>query len=183
LLAVTLFGASPVSLVGGAPAPPGLLPLVTSCASKPAAPPPSAQSPLLEKPLPQFRRSALDGSSVDTQALEGRVVVLELFAEYCVPCVTSLPAAQEAHARRPNAAFIGLSEDEDTAGAERMVARHRLTFPVVHDAGRVLAGRLRLTELPSTVIADRKGTVRWVGTKPFTAEELMLVIDHVSTSP
>jgi peroxiredoxin len=156
--------------------------LVTSCASKPAAPPPSAQSPLLEKPLPQFRRSALDGSRIDTKALEGRVVVLELFAEYCVPCVASLPAAEKAHVGRPDAAFIGLSEDEDTAGAQRMVARHQLTFPVVHDAGRVLAGRLRLTELPATVVADRKGTVRWVGTRALTAEELVLVIDYVSAS-
>jgi len=161
----------------------GVLPLGTSCASKPAAPPPSAQSPLLEKPLPQFRRSALDGSSVDTKALEGRVVVLELFAEHCVPCVTSLPAAQQAHQGRPEAAFVGLSEDDDAGGAMRMAERHRLTFPVVHDAGRVLAGRLRLTELPSTVIADRKGTVRWVGTRPLTADELMRVIDHVSESP
>jgi peroxiredoxin len=141
------------------------------------------QSPLLEKPLPEFRRSALDGSSIDTKALDGRVVVLELFAEYCVPCVTSLPAAQEAHQGRPDAIFIGLSEDDDTAGAERMVARYRLTFPVVHDAGRVLAGRLRLTELPATVIADKNGTVRWVGTRPFTAEELMTVIDYVDATP
>jgi len=158
----------------------GVLPFVTSCASKSAALPPSAQSPLLEKRLPQFRRSALDGSSIDTTALEGRVVVLELFAEHCVPCVTSLPAAEQAHQGRPEAAFVGLSEDDDSAGAARMVERHRLTFPVVHDAGRVLAGRLRLTELPATVIADRKGTVRWVGTRSFTADELMVVIDHVS---
>jgi hypothetical protein len=111
------------------------------------------------------------------------VVVLELFAEHCVPCVKSLPAAEQAHRSRPDAAFIGLSEDDDTAGAERMVLRHGLTFPVVHDTGRVLAGRLRLTELPATVIADRKGTVRWVGTRSFTAEELMLVIDHVAAPP
>lgn len=162
---------------------PSLLPFATSCASQPAAPPPSAQSPLLEKPLPQFRRSALDGSDIDTKALEGRVVVLELFAEHCVPCVTSLPAAEQAHRGRPDAAFIGLSEDDDSSGAARMVARHKLTFPVVHDSGRVLAGRLRLTELPATVIADRKGTVRWVGTRSFTAEELMVVIDHVSATP
>lgn len=110
-------------------------------------------------------------------------MVLELFAEYCVPCVTSLPAAEAAHRGRPDAAFIGLSEDDDAAGAQRMVARHGLTFPVVHDTGRVLAGRLRLTELPATVIADQKGTVRWVGTRSFTAEELMAVIDHVSATP
>jgi peroxiredoxin len=135
---------------------------------------------LLEKPLPEFRRSALDGTNVETKALVGRVVVLEMFAEHCVPCVTSLPAAEEAHRARPEVTFIGLSEDDDAEGAARMVARHGLTFPVVHDAGRVLAGRLRLTELPATVIADKQGTVRWVGTRALGAEELLRAIDAVS---
>jgi peroxiredoxin len=157
-----------------------LPPFATSCASRPAAPPTSAPSPLLEKPLPEFRRSALDGSTVDTKSLAGRVLVLELFAEHCVPCATSLPAALEAQRARPDAAFVGLSEDDDASGAARMATRHGITFPVVHDAGRVLAGRLRLTELPSTVIADAHGTIRWVGTRGFSADELTSVIDHVA---
>jgi peroxiredoxin len=147
--------------------------------SGPAPAPPSAASPLLDKPLPAFRRSALDGRPIDTKELGGRVVVVELFAEHCVPCVTSLPAAEAAHRARPDATFVGLSEDDDVSGAERMVARYELSFPVIHDAGRVLAGRLRLTELPATVVADEAGTVRWVGTRSFTAEELTLVIDRV----
>ena len=157
-----------------------LLPLCTSCASRPAAAPPTASSPLLEKPLPEFRRSALDGTSVETKALVGRVVVLELFAEHCVPCVTSLPSAEEAHRSRPEVTFIGLSEDDNADGAARMVERHKLTFPVVHDEGRVLAGRLRLTELPATVIADKRGLVRWVGTRALSAEELTSAIDAVA---
>ena len=144
--------------------------------------PASSKSALLEKPLPEFRRTALDGSRVDTKELNGRVVVIELFAEHCVPCITSLPAAEEAHRARPNAAFVGLSEDDGADGAQRMATRHGLTFPVVHDAGRVLAGRLRLTELPATVIADAQGTVRWVGTRPLSTEELTLVIDQVAGS-
>jgi len=143
----------------------------------------SAPSPLLEKPLPAFSRTALDGTEVNSKALVGRVVVLELFAEHCVPCVTSLPAAEAAHRARPDAAFVGLSEDDGAEGAERMAKRHEVSFPVVHDAGRVLAGRLRLTELPATVIADRRGTVRWVGTRSFTTEELTLAIDHVGATP
>ena len=57
-----------------------------------------------------------------------------------------------------------------------MVERHKLTFPVVHDEGRVLAGRLRLTELPATVIADKRGLVRWVGTRALSAENAALRI-------
>lgn len=119
---------------------------------------------------------------MDTKSFNGRVVVFELFAEHCVPCATSLPAAEEAHRARPDVAFVGLSEDDDVDGAARMVARHTVTFPVVHDAGQVLAGRLRQTELPATVVADKTGTVRWVGTRPFTADELTRVLDRTASS-
>ena len=129
--------------------------------------------------MPDFRRTALDGSTVDTKALGGRVVVVEFFAEHCVPCAASLPAAEDTHRARPDVAFIGLSEDDDADGASRMVARHGLTFPVVHDESRALAGRLRQTELPATVIADKQGTIRWVGARALTADELTLVIDRV----
>lgn len=137
----------------------------------------------MEKPLPEFRRSALDGTSIETKTLVGRVVVLELFAEHCVPCVTSLPSAEEAHQSRPEVTFIGLSEDDSVEGAARMVERHKLTFAVVHDEGRVLAGRLRVTELPTTVIADKQGTVRWVGTHALSTEELTRAIDAVAARP
>jgi peroxiredoxin len=45
----------------------------------------------------------------------------------------------------------------------KSVARHHLTFPVVHDAGNVLAGRLRVTELPVSFVVDGHGRIRWVG--------------------
>lgn len=130
--------------------------------------------------MPTFRRPALDGTLVDSAALRGEVVVLELFAENCVPCRTSLPAAERAHLERPSARFVGISEDDDAAGAARMAALYGLSFPVIHDAGRVLAGRLRVSELPVTVIADARGIVRWVGTRAHETEELVQVIDQIA---
>ena len=41
-----------------------------------------------------------------------------------------------------------------------MVAKHGVTFPVVHDAGG-LRGRFRVTELPATFVIDSAGIVRY----------------------
>jgi thiol-disulfide isomerase/thioredoxin len=133
--------------------------------------------------LPEFRRTALDGSKVLTSELRGKVVVVEFFAEYCVPCRTALPAAAAAQKERPLAFFLGVSEDDNADTAQRMATHHGVTFKVVHDQGRVLAGRMRVSDLPVTVIADASGTVRWVGTTASTKEELVRVIDHVTTAP
>jgi len=156
--------------------------LVAACEESRAGPPPTAPSPLVSSAAPEVRRAAIDGSQVDTGARRGRVVVVDFFAEHCKPCVRSLPEMEATHRARPEVAVVGISEDDDLAGAQRMVATYGLTFPVIHDRERALAGRFRVGELPATFVIDGAGVVRWVGSRPHTAAELSAVIDSVSAA-
>ncbi len=127
------------------------------------APPPSAPSALLAQSLPDFRRPALSGPSVDTAASRGHVVVVKFFAKYCEPCKRTLPAAEALHQQHPDVVFIGVAEDERASDVQEVVDAYRLTFPVVHDTGNVLSGRYRVSEMPATFVADGSGKVIWVG--------------------
>ncbi|MBL0198206.1 MAG: TlpA family protein disulfide reductase [Myxococcales bacterium] len=126
-------------------------------------PPPSAPSPLLGKPAPDFRRPALDGVAIDTVSLRGKVTVVKFFAKYCAPCTRTLPAVQALRERRPEIAVVGVSEDEHASDAAELVRTYALTFPVVLDSGNVLSGRFRVSSLPATFVIDSLGVVRWVG--------------------
>lgn len=112
--------------------------------------------------------------------MRGKVVVLEFFAQYCVPCRTAMPAAEAAHKERPAALFVGVSEDDSASTAESLARSFGVTFPIVHDQDKVLAGRLRVSELPATIVLDAAGVVRWVGADASTTEELKRVIDSVA---
>lgn len=138
------------------------LSVLAACAGA-GPPPPSAPSPLLAGPVPAFRRPALDGGTIETEALRGRPVVLEFFARYCRPCRETLPAANRLAARHPDVAFVGVAEDDDESESRALVGELGLRFPVVHDRAHVLSGRFRITELPATFLVDASGTVRWVG--------------------
>lgn len=142
--------------------------------------PPSAPSVLAGKPLPELARRTLDGERIDASKLRGRVVVVKFFAEYCAPCMKTLPAAEALHRARPDVAFIGISEDESAAKAGQLAARFSLSFPVVHDAGQVLAGRFRVNEMPATFVAGPDGTVRWVGGAEQAEADLERAIDAVA---
>jgi cytochrome c biogenesis protein CcmG/thiol:disulfide interchange protein DsbE len=141
-----------------------------ACAAGP--PPPSAQSPILGRAMPEFKRRAVDGRAVDTQALRGQVVVVKFFAKYCEPCKKTLPAAERIHQADPGVAFIGVAEDEYAADVDHMIQTYRLTFPVVHDRGNVLSGRFRVSEMPISFVVDRAGTIRWVGAEQHTEADL-----------
>jgi thiol-disulfide isomerase/thioredoxin len=141
-----------------------ILPLaVAACAHEPAAPPPSAPSPLLGAAVPAFRRPTVQGPIFDSSAApaHGRVLVVDFFAAYCQPCQRALPALEALHAARPDVEFVGVSLDEGPEGAVSTILRHRLTFPVVHDEGHVLAGRFRVAAIPASFVVDASGRVVW----------------------
>jgi peroxiredoxin len=147
--------------------------VVAGCAARAA--PPSVPSPLLAGPAPEFRRPALDGSTIETASMRGRVVVVDFFSEHCAPCTRSLPAIETLHRSMPDVVILGVSEDDEVGGARRMVERHGLTFRVVHDAGHALAGRFRVTEMPATFVIDARGVVRWCGSSE-SADEMRAVV-------
>ncbi len=145
-----------------------------------AALPAGAESALLGKGLPDFHRPSLQGERVATGDLRGKTVVVKFFAEYCEPCKRTLPAAERLHRQHPEVAFIGVSEDEYASTAHAVGRSYGLSFPIVHDAGRALQGRFRVSELPVTFVADQQGTVRWVGGPAQNEGDLELALDALA---
>jgi peroxiredoxin len=137
--------------------------LAFGCGGAPPPMPASSTSQLLKRPLPAFQRPTLDGATFDTSAHRSDVVVVKFFAQYCEPCKKTLPAAEKLHRDRPDVLFVGVSEDESPSAARELVARHGLTFPVIHDAGNVLAGRFRVSEMPVVFVSGPGGDIAWVG--------------------
>ncbi|MEM6788483.1 MAG: TlpA disulfide reductase family protein [Myxococcota bacterium] len=141
--------------------------------------PPSAPSPKLGQSLPKFRRDTMDGRKVEVGRPGTGVTVVKFFAKYCKPCKKTLPEAQALSEAYPDVAFVGVAEDEYRKDVDEMIATYRLTFPVVHDRGNVLAGRFRVTQLPATFVADDTGTIRWVSIESTHGGGLEAAIDWV----
>lgn len=135
---------------------------LTACG--PGAPPPSAPHALLAQRAPDVKRRTIDGASVDTTQLRGKVVVVKFFAKYCEPCKKTLPVVRDLAERHPEIVVLGVAEDETESDVRAVVAEYGLHFPVVHDQGNVVAGRFRVRELPAVFVVDGQGTLRWVGT-------------------
>jgi thiol-disulfide isomerase/thioredoxin len=140
--------------------------------------PASVAHPLLGQPLPPIHhRTTLDGQPFDSAQLAGRPVLVKFFADYCRPCALTLPAAESIHQAHPDVLFVGIDEDESAEKANAVVQRYSLTFPVIHDAGNVLAGRFRFSTMPMTFVADASGTVRWVGDERQTEDDLRRAVE------
>ena len=132
--------------------------------------------------LPEIRRQSLDGHAIDGGTLTGTPVLVKFFADYCQPCKETLPAAERVHEQYPDVMFLGIDEDESGETARDVARRYGLSFPVVHDASNVLAGRFRVSSMPMTFVADASGTIRWVGAEGQTEPELRQAVQAARAS-
>jgi len=134
--------------------------------------------PLLGQPVPEIRhRQTLDGHPFDAAQLAGMPVLVKFFADYCVPCKETLPAAERVHKAHPEVLFVGIDEDESTEVATSLAQRLGLTFPVIHDTGNILSGRFRVSSMPMTFMTDASGVIRWVGGEGQTEDDLKRAVD------
>jgi thiol-disulfide isomerase/thioredoxin len=105
---------------------------------------------------------AADGSIVDVgPALAGHRVVLNLWAYWCGPCATELPAMAEYQRRvGSDVMVVTVHQDEnETAGLLRL-AELGVRLPTLQDGGRRIAAALRVPNvMPATVVLDSDGSV------------------------
>lgn len=124
----------------------------------------SPQRAALGQPIaPQL--STLDNSDTLLPQLEGKVVLLEIWASWCRPCANSLPFLQKLANEHPTADLFvaGINTDEDPKAAEAFRQKHGITFPDFNDPGaRNLSRKLAIRRLPTLLVLDREGKVQQV---------------------
>jgi thiol-disulfide isomerase/thioredoxin len=134
--------------------------------------------------MPEIRhRQSLDGHVIDPGMMAGSPVLVKFFADYCQPCKETLPAAERIHEAYPDVTFVGIDEDETSDAARAVASRYGLTFPVVHDESNVLAGRFRVSSMPTTFVADASGVIRWVGAEGQTEDDLRRAVLAARAAP
>src|SRR5262249_2017257 len=102
-----------------------------------------------------------NGQTVQLADYRGRFVVLNLWATWCGPCITELPALARAQAAlaHDNVAVIAVDlEKKDAASIAQFLKAHGVeTLPVSIDANLTMMRTFSAYGLPLTILFDRAG--------------------------
>jgi len=121
------------------------------------------------------------GRSISLSDFRGRIVVLNVWASWCLPCREEAPGLQatwQAY-RSLGVQFLGSNYADDRYAARAFVDEFGITYPSVFDPSGRLAADYGFFGLPSTFVIDGSQRIRVRFTGYVTAHDLRKILDEL----
>jgi peroxiredoxin len=154
---------------------------------------------LIGQVAPGFELPDLSGKRHRLEDLRGKVVLLNFWATWCMPCRIELPLLEEIHRARANQTRANQTRANQTQAQEsllvlgvnneteekarRFVQERDLTFPNLADAENTLARAYSVESIPTTVVIGKDGKVAFYAVGPQTLEQLRQVLAEAGGLP
>jgi peroxiredoxin len=114
--------------------------------------------------FPDFQETDLDGHPLSVSQYKGKVVLIDFWATWCMPCVIELPEIQKAYDKFHDQGFqvVGVSLDDDKDRLKEFVQQKKLPWPQYFDGKaweNKLAVKYGVAFTPTTFLIDRDGKI------------------------
>jgi thiol-disulfide isomerase/thioredoxin len=128
--------------------------------------------------------------TVSVDDFAGKVVVINVWGQWCGPCRAEASALQQVYdATRANGvALLGIDvRDNNRQAAQDFVKDRKVTFPSIYDPAMrtmiAFGGKYPTSVIPSTLVLDRSHRVAAVFLRELLAEDLQPVVQRIAAEP
>lgn len=133
---------------------------------------PELKQKMLNRVAPAFSLKDINGQRVNLSDFTGRIVVLDLWATWCSPCIASFPAMQLMVKKHPEVAFLFIVVEEKgkdpLTRVKNFIEKRNYTFtvlmdePIAPDAQQYkIISAYQPNGIPAKYIIDKKGILRF----------------------
>lgn len=130
-------------------------------------------------PAPAFQARDLNGNKQRLGDHKGEVVLVNVWATWCGPCLAEMPRLDHLYQEHKNQGLIvfGLS-DEDPATQRKALARVPVTYPLLTYDGQIPGFYRYVAGIPTTFVIDRRGVLQ----SAFMGDETFEKLDNTVVS-
>jgi thiol-disulfide isomerase/thioredoxin len=113
------------------------------------------------KTVPELTMTTLDGKTITSKELAGKVVIYNFWATWCVPCRTEIPDLIKLQTQyKDQLVIIGvLSEDEPGPNVSRFAVDYKMNYPIVPETPELTAAFTGIYALPTTFMVGPDGRI------------------------
>ena len=122
---------------------------------------------------PGFTLTSFDGETLSLEELRGKVVVVNFWASWCVPCRTEADEL-EAMSRKysDEVVFIGVDYADTEKGALKFIEEYGLSYFNGPDLGTRISAEYRIRGVPETFYVAKNGELQGLKIGPLSPGEL-----------
>lgn len=135
----------------------------------------------LNEPAPRFVLTTFEDTQITPADMEGKVVLVNIWASWCIPCkdeADELQAAWEIYEPRGDVLFLGVDYADTDREALRFIEEEGITYINGPDLGTKIYLAFRVTGVPETFIIDKNYNLRHVRIGAFkSVDEIIAQID------
>jgi peroxiredoxin len=140
------------------------------------------------KAAPDFALPTVDGKQVSLREYRGKVVFLNFWATWCIPCREEMAGLEQLHQKYQAQDLVVISIDlkETAEQVKTFFQKHNLSFPALLDQNGSVFRDYLVAGMPTTYLIGRDGMLiaRGVGGRDWLrAEALELIKELIKTAP
>ncbi len=107
-----------------------------------------------------YSHLALANNALNIEQYKGKVVYIDFWASWCVPCRKSFPWMNDIQQKfEKDLVVIGINVDQEKSLADEFIKETSPQFKIIFDAKGLLATEYQVAAMPSSFILDRSGKI------------------------
>jgi len=139
-------------------------------------------------PAPNFSFPGLDAKMVSLANYKGKVVLLNIWATWCPPCVEEMPSMEKLYKELKGENFEILAVSIDASGAKDVapfMQKYKLSFPALLNPKGTIKALYGAVGIPESFIINKEGIVekKIIGARDWAALEAIRFLRYLIQKP
>jgi thiol-disulfide isomerase/thioredoxin len=138
-------------------------------------------------PMPPFKLVKLNGDQLNSEELRGKVLLVDFWATWCVPCKSEIPKFNKLAASLDGKDFaiVGIAVECSLEDVQKFAEELKIGYHVVMGTDEVTAAFGNYRGLPTTFLVGKDGKIykKYEGAPPGIVEQITKDVDELMKVP